>query len=150
MRSCLEAQNEKLFVFSGFAGNIVSSLTLSLNIKFLHIHEGYSPAFKDSTTNYFSLLDEGQLGAVAIFLTEDLDSGLVIHRQKFPRSDDLEMSDYFIDQDLRARVLREASIKLDKAPIPLNQAQSVAGGETYFIIHPVHKHLAILGYEKVH
>ena len=87
---------------------------------------------------------------MAIFLTEDFDSGPVIHRQKIPRSDDLEMIDYFIDQALRARVLREASIKLDEAPIQPNQAQSVAGGETYFIIHPVHKHLAILGYEKVH
>ena len=52
-------------------------------MKFLHIHGGYVPAFKGSTTNYYSLLAEGQLGASAIFLTEDLDSGPKLHRQKF-------------------------------------------------------------------
>ena len=150
VHSCLEARNEKLFVFSGFGGNIISSSILSLDIKFLHIHGGYIPAFKGSTTNYYSLLDEGQLGASAIFLTEDLDSGPVLHRQKFPRPDDPEMIDYFIDPGLRARVLREALIKLDKMPGLFEEAQPIAGGETYFIIHPVLKHLAILGYEKGH
>ena len=147
VRGCLEARREKVFVFSGFGGNIVSPSILSLDMKFLHIHGGYVPAFKGSTTNYYSLLAEGQLGASAIFLTEDLDSGPVLHRQKFPRPDDPELIDYFIDPGLRARVLRDTLIKLDKMPSLLEEAEPVAGGETYFIIHPVLKHLAILGYE---
>lgn len=147
MRGFLEARREKVFVFSGFGGNIVSSSILSLDMKFLYIHGGDVPAFLGSTTNYYSLLTEGQLGGSAIFLTEDLDSGPVLQRQKFPRPDDPELIDYFIDPGLRARVLTDMLIKLDKMPSLLEEAEPVAGGETYFIIHPVLKHLAILGYE---
>ena len=147
VRDCLEARREKLFVFSGFGGNIISSSILSLDMKFLHIHGGYVPNFKGSTTNYYSLLAEGQLGASAIFLTKDLDSGPVLHREKFPRPDDPELIDYFIDPGLRARVLRDTLVKLDQMPSLFDTAVTVAGGETYFIIHPVLKHLAILGYE---
>ena len=143
----LEARREKLFVFLGFDGNIVSPSILSFVMKSLHIHDGYVRAFKGSTTNYYGILAEDPIGAAVIFLTENLDSGPVLHRQTFPRPDDPELINYFIDPGLCARVLRDTLIKLDKMPRLLEEAEPVAGGETYFIIHQVLKHLAILEYE---
>ena len=44
--------------------------------KFLHIHGGYLPDYKGSTTNYYSLINENTIGASAIFLTLLMYNGL--------------------------------------------------------------------------
>ena len=50
---------------------VTDRLLDSLNIekKFLHVHGGYLPDYKGSTTNYYSLINENTIGASAIFLT---------------------------------------------------------------------------------
>ena len=73
--SVLKGSSESVFIYSGFGGAILRDDVLDLGKKFLHVHGGYLPNFKGSTTNYFSLLGERRVGASAIFLTKEIDGG---------------------------------------------------------------------------
>ncbi len=136
---------ETTFIYSGFGGVLLRKEILALDKKFLHVHGGYLSKYKGSTTNYYSLLMEGSLGASAIFLTEEIDSGPVLHRRQFPLPRNLTHIDHVYDSAARAKVLIETlQSYLEfgewKFELPNN-----AGGETYYIIHPVLKHIAMLG-----
>ena len=73
--------------------------------KFLHVHGGFLPDYKGSTTNYYSLLAEGSVGATAIFLTVEIDSGPILNRCKFPVPPDTLEIDHIYDSAARAKVL---------------------------------------------
>ena len=62
----------EVLVYSGYGGALLRDAVLATGKSFLHVHGGYLPEFKGSTTNYFSLLAEGAIGASAIFLTQRL------------------------------------------------------------------------------
>ena len=48
----------QLFVYSGYGGSILRPPILSAGKTFLHVHGGYLPAYRGSTTNYYSILKE--------------------------------------------------------------------------------------------
>jgi methionyl-tRNA formyltransferase len=68
----LSVRPEKVLIYSGYGGVLLKENLLSIEKKFLHIHGGYLPDFKGSTTNYYSLINENTIGASAIFLTKRL------------------------------------------------------------------------------
>ncbi len=136
---------EPVFIYSGFGGALLRKEVLSTGKRFLHVHGGYLPEYKGSTTNYYSLLVEETMGASAIFLNEEIDCGPVLLRRKFSSPANRQAIDHLYDSGARAKVLVE-TLKRHLAcggwefELPDN-----VGGETYYIIHPVLKHIAILG-----
>ena len=113
--------------------------------RFLHIHGGYLPDYKGSTTNYYSLIDENAIGASAIFLTKEIDCGPILLRKKFSAPVDRTLIDHNSDSEARAKVLIECLKNYVNSGDWEYELENNHGGETFYIIHPVLKHLAILG-----
>jgi len=136
---------ENIFIFSGYGGVLLKEKILDCGKQFLHIHGGYLPDYKGSTTNYYSLIDDNTIGASAIFLTKDIDCGPVLLRKKFTPPNDRTEIDHSSDSEARAKVLIECLQNYVNSGNWEYELKNNIGGETFYIIHPVLKHLAILG-----
>jgi methionyl-tRNA formyltransferase len=106
---------------------------------------GYLPDYKGSTTNYYSMISDNECGASSIFLNEEIDCGPVLLRRKFPAPHDRLQLDYVYDSMIRAKVLVETM----QSYVGRNrkwefEMENNQGGTTYFIMHPVLRHIAIL------
>lgn len=142
---CIRTRAEMTFIYSGFGGVLLRRDVLSLGKHFLHVHGGFLPDYKGSTTNYYSLLIENTLGASSIFLSEQIDSGSILLRKRMHSPANREAIDHIYDSGVRAKVLVETLqnyLKCGKWEFELPENSE---GETYYIIHPVLKHIAILG-----
>lgn len=136
---------EVVFIFSGYGGVLLRDKILDTGKKFLHIHGGYLPDYKGSTTNYYSLINENRIGASAIFLTKEIDCGPVLLRKKFLPPMVRSEIDHKSDSQARSKVLIEClKSYLDSGEWEY-ELENNYGGETFYIIHPVLKHIAILG-----
>lgn len=136
---------EAVFIYSGYGGILLKKDVFETGKRFLHVHGGYLPDYKGSTTNYYSLILENNLGASSLFLNEQIDSGPVIHRRRFPSPCNKLEIDHIYDSAARAKVLIEtlkAYVAIGKWKF---EDENNTGGETYYIIHPILKHIAILG-----
>ena len=140
----IKNRSEKVFIFSGYGGALLKEKILNIGKKFLHVHGGYLPDFKGSTTNYYSLLVENTMGASSIFLNEEIDCGPIIFREKFPEPNNKLNIDYMYDSGARAKVLVKTINDFIKFGTWKFELSDNLGGETYYIIHPVLKHIAIL------
>lgn len=134
-----------VLIYSGYGGALLRREVLACGKRFLHVHGGYLPDFKGSTTNYYSLLEENTIGASALFLNAEIDSGPVLFRRRFPAPYERTEIDHRYDAAARARVLIDTLQQYCvngewRFDLPDNR-----GGSTYYIIHPVLKHIAILG-----
>jgi methionyl-tRNA formyltransferase len=135
---------QSVLIYSGYGGVLLKYEILSAGKKFLHVHGGYLPDYKGSTTNYYSLLAEDILGASSLFLSEHVDSGPVLHRRKFPPPPDRMAIDHVYDSAARARVLIDTLESYATTGSWQFELPENSGGETYYIIHPVLKHIAVL------
>jgi methionyl-tRNA formyltransferase len=142
--SAIEQRPESVLIYSGFGGVLLRSELLQTGKRFLHVHGGYLPDFKGSTTNYYSLLIQNSLGASSLFLNEDIDSGPVLIRRKFPPPVERSEMDHRFDSAARAKVLVETLHTYVKNGEWRFELPENSGGRTYYIIHPVLKHIAIL------
>ncbi|MDY0307057.1 hypothetical protein [Desulfovibrio sp.] len=139
------ARPEPYVLFSGPGGVILRAGILGLGKRFLHVHGGWLPDYKGSTTNYYSLLEEDMCGASAILMTEAVDCGPVLARRRFPRPERPEALDYVYDSLFRARVLVDVLERLaEEGNLDFRVADN-AGGRVFYIMHPVLRHVAILG-----
>lgn len=135
----------RLVIFSGYGGHIVKAPLIELGIPLLHIHSGWLPEYRGSTTVYYSLLEERTCAASAILLDTHIDTGPVLARKHYPAppmgTDIDRRYDTAIRADLLLQVLRryQASGKLD---VLMHQQRE--DGNTYYVIHPLLKHLALL------
>ena len=136
---------EEIFIFSGYGGILLKDKILDCGKRFLHIHGGYIPDYKGSTTNYYSLIKDNSIGASAIFLTKEIDSGPILIRRKFSPPIDRREIDHKYDSEARVKVLIECLQNFIKSGQWEYKLNNNIGGETYYIIHPVLKHLSILG-----
>ena len=134
---------ESTFIYSGYGGVILRKELFLTGKKFLHVHGGYLPDFKGSTTNYYSLISDDKIGASSLFLDENIDSGPMLHRKIFPPPEDKTQIDHIYDSAARAKVLIE-TLKEYKNSGEFQCNNDLDEGETYFIIHPILKHIAIL------
>ncbi|MDA8817708.1 formyltransferase family protein [Planktomarina sp.] len=140
----IESRSEEVFIFSGYGGVLLNSKILGTNKKFLHIHGGYLPKYKGSTTNYYSLIEDNEMGASAIFLTKKIDCGPILLRKKFPAPKDRSMLDHVTDSAVRATVLIQCLQNYISSGTWDFEVDDNDGGETFYIIHPVLKHLSIM------
>jgi len=127
------------WIYTG--GGIVKDRLLK-EIKLIHMHPGFVPYYKGSTCFYYSLLNTNTISVSALFMTGEIDSGDVILQKTFtniPAGD----IDNFVDPYLRTQTLKEVLLKY-KEEGELKGKKQKEEGETYFVIHPVLKHIAIL------
>ena len=137
---------EQYFIFSGYGGVLLKEKILNTGKKFLHMHSGYLPDYKGSTTNYYSLISENKIGASAIFLTKEIECGPIILRKKFSPPIDRKQIDYNSDSEVRAKVLIECLQNYVNSGMWEYELENNYGGETFYIIHPLLKHIAILSH----
>ena len=131
-------------IFSG--GGILRKEILASDTKFLHFHPGIVPEYKGSTCFYYSILDNNECGVSVIIMAEGLDTGDIVHQKIFdkPKHD-------FIDEIYDPHIRSETMIELFKNNILEKnefKKQNPIEGDTYYIIHPVLKHIAILSCQK--
>ena len=135
----------KLIIYSGYGGQIVGKNILQTNIPVLHIHGGWLPDYRGSTTIYYSLLKEHRCGASAILLSSKIDSGIIVKRKKYPAPKRGTDIDYVYDNEIRADLLIEVLAEWNEQK---GFAQAIKQddneGVMYYVIHPVLKHVAIL------
>ena len=141
----LKAKEEKYFIYSGPGGIILKKDILSSGKEFIHIHSGWLPEYKGSTTIYYSILKERRCSASAFFMNEEIDSGSIIKRKWFKKPKPGINTDYHYDPAIRATLLKDIlsdySLSGGFSKENVNVGEK---GETYFIIHPVLKNIAIL------
>lgn len=135
---------EDLVVFSGPGGAILRPPLFATGKRFLHVHPGRLPAYRGSTTIYYSMLAESKIEATAILLTPGIDEGAIVTSRAFPVPADRRTIDVEYDPWVRACVMADAVRQLVESGRMDGSPQEEANAETYYIIHPVLKHIAIL------
>jgi len=139
------ALDQSIVVVAGPAGGILGEAFFRLPGKrYLHVHPGRLPAYRGSTPMYYSLLAEGRLSATALFLDERLDAGLIVAERDFPPPVDRRSIDLEYDPWMRAVLLRDVLRRHAAGESLEGQPQSEVGARTYFVIHPVLRHIAVL------
>ncbi len=135
----------EVVIYSGYGGQIVADHVLNLGPKFLHMHSGWLPDYRGSTTVYYALLEKQPPAVSALLLDKHIDTGPVVARRRYPLPpagiDVDSVYDAAIRADLLARVLKDYAATGVLAGE--RQAESPEAGP-YFVVHPVLKHLALL------
>lgn len=149
MEDVLKSISQKYLIYSGYGGYILKPHLFRMEKKFLHVHAGILPQYRGSTTVYYSYLQEGVFGATAIFLSEGIDEGEVIIGDTFEIPKEPVNMDYIYEPYIRSQVLLKVLDKYLMEGELMSKQQGWEGAETYFIIHPVLKHIALLGIGKV-
>lgn len=135
---------EKNLIYSGFGGQIIKKEVFDTGKTFIHVHSGILPMYRGSTTIYYSLLNEDFCGASAFVMTPGLDNGDVIAEKRFPMPQKGIDIDYIYDPYIRAEVLVEAVEKyLEKGSFE-GRKQQDQDERTYYIAHPVLRHIVRL------
>jgi methionyl-tRNA formyltransferase len=138
----LQGLDQSVAIYSGFGGVILGRTLLECGPRFLHVHGGWAPAYRGSTAFYYSLLREGTVGATALWLEAEIDAGPILMRSAFRPPAGVEIDravDPVVRSHLLGKVLEERSSRGDYWP----GFHDHEGAETYHVIHPVLKHLAL-------
>ncbi|QLG47850.1 formyltransferase family protein [Natrinema halophilum] len=136
--------DQDLLVYSGPGGVILDGDVLTVGPEFLHVHAGILPDYRGSTTVYYSLLADGQCGATAFIMNEQIDQGPVVGQQVYPPPENPETLDLYYDPWIRSRLLVDVLSQYEETGELDRRPQRTDEGETYFIVHPVLKHLTML------
>ena len=135
----------KYIVYSGPSGTILKSEILSQGKKFLHVHPGLLPNYRGSTTIYYSMLINSEVGASVIILEKGIDEGPILYEKKYKISENNIDFDYALDPLIRAKTLvdffKSGKIKLTYQTDKVNE-------NTFYIVHPFLKHLSVLKHNK--
>lgn len=141
--SKIECRPEKYVIYSGPGGTIVRQAMLDTGKQFIHIHPGKLPEYRGSTTVYYQILDHDECGVSAIFFEKKIDAGPVLATKTFPVYKGMDL-DYEYDPLIRAELLLELINEYVRRGVFQTLPQNLPGGETYFIMHPVLRHIARL------
>ena len=133
-------------IYSGPSGTILKDEILNAGKHIFHVHPGWLPEYRGSTTVYYALLAREEVGCSLITMEKEVDTGPVFLRRKYRTfgSGDL---DHVFDPAIRAATLLDffrAYYGIHPAPETRLKENE---GVLYYIIHPVLKHLAILATE---
>lgn len=145
----LKGLKQEYLIYSGYGGYILKSHLFQINKKYIHVHAGILPQYRGSTTVYYSFLQEKVFGATAIFLSEGIDEGEIITQETFSVPTEPVDIDYIYEPYMRSKVLIKVMKQYSETGKLTCKEQKCDGAETYFIIHPILKHLALLGIEQL-
>jgi len=141
----IDRRFEKFFVFSG--GGIVKGSLFKKGKKFIHLHPGILPNYRGSTCYYYSMLTENNCGVSAFFMNEKIDAGNIIdkHMVRIPSVDEEDwfFFDLIFDPWIRAELLKNILARYKQTETFDSTPQDFMKGNSYFVIHPVLKNLAI-------
>jgi methionyl-tRNA formyltransferase len=141
--AALAACPQQLVIFSGPAGALVKAPLFATGKSFLHVHPGRLPQYRGSTTMYYSLLAEEKIWVSALLLDPQIDQGPVVDMMEAEVPADCSQLDQVFDPLLRARLMRRVLARY-RATGRLEPMEQTSGeARTYFVIHPVLKHIAI-------
>ena len=145
MREAIRELDAEYCIYSGYGGYILKRHLFELGKKYVHVHAGILPQYRGSTTAYYSMLQEGYIGATAIFLNEKIDEGEILYQKKYslPKRD--VNIDVLYEPYIRSLVLATVMKRYANTGKLGGEEQSRKDAQTYYIIHPVLKHLAIMG-----
>ena len=132
-------------VYSGPGGTILRHDVLSQGIKFIHVHPGWLPKYRGSTTIYYSMLVDSEVGASVILLEDGLDEGPILYRKKYKINQQVDF-DYVLDPLVRAKTLIDF-FKLGE--LNLRKQEDHEDASTFYIIHPLIKHASIIKHNKI-
>ncbi|PVZ16439.1 MULTISPECIES: formyltransferase family protein [unclassified Pseudomonas] len=143
---CIERGKADLIVYSGQGGQLVPPALLQ-RCPVLHVHSGWLPDYRGSTTLYYQILEQRQCAASALLLNETIDTGPVVARKHYPLPAAGMDVDYLYDNAIRADLLVEVLLRWRANPAslaPLADPSFAEEQPPYYIIHPLLKHLALL------
>jgi len=143
----LKKLSSKVIIYSGYGGQLVSEKILSSALYFLHLHSGWLPDYRGSTTIYYSWLEQNTCGVSAILLDQKIDTGRLIARKKFPTPPANIDVDLTYDNAIRANLLVDI-LKLYKSERNFTYIPREKEFPPYYVIHPVLKHIALLTQNK--
>ena len=133
----------EVLIFSGYRTGILRNAAFEIGRRFLHVHGGYVPDYRGSTTFYYSILSDGMMGASAIWMDSGIDTGPVLARRQYPVPQGFDV-DYVLDPLVRADTLVNVLTHRSRTgEWPETEHPSAEDGETFHKIHPVLKHLAL-------
>lgn len=127
-------------VYSGPGGSLLKKEVLSQGKRFIHVHPGWLPDYRGSTTLYYSMLINLEVGASVIFLEEGIDEGPVLYKDKFNITDKNIDFDYVLDPLVRTRVLVDF---FGQGKLDLSWQNPLGESNTFYIVHPFVKHASI-------
>ena len=133
----------EVLIFSGYRTGILRNAAFEIGKRFLHVHGGYVPDYRGSTTFYYSVLSRGMMGASAIWMDSGIDTGPVLARRQYPVPQGIDI-DYVLDPLMRADTLVHVlTQRAQTGEWPDTEYFSASDGEIFHKIHPVLKHLAL-------
>ena len=121
-------------------GGILKQPILNCGTKFVHIHPGIIPNYRGSTCFYYSIINENKCGVTGYIMDEGIDTGPIIYQREFEKPHQ-QFIDEIYDVDIRSETLIDI-LQNNLLTKPFKQSEQQ--GNTYYIIHPVLKHIAIL------
>lgn len=142
LHSILNAQTMDLLVYSGYGGQIVPASIINLT-KVLHVHSGWLPDYRGSTTLYYQILDLQYCAASAIFLDENIDTGPILLRKTYPLPPKHIDVDYLYDNAIRADLLVDYMSAWITGDKEYSSESQVEATQSYYVIHPLLKHIAL-------
>lgn len=145
--SYVKSLPQKYVIYSGYGGGILESKYFHISKYFIHIHAGKLPQYKGSTTCYYSLLEEGEICATAMFLNDGLDCGDMLGYFSLSADELCRFANTDIDTTLEPYIRSQALVKVlleykQNGAFSLTP-QNRKEGETYYRIHPTLKHIAL-------
>jgi methionyl-tRNA formyltransferase len=137
----VEKIEDNYIIYSGPGGTILRKDILSKEKKFIHVHPGWIPQFRGSTTIYYSMLVDSTVGASVIIFEEGIDEGPVLYKQKYNIIEKNIDFDYVLDPLVRTKTLIEFFKRNRIEPLKQKENKEI---NTFYIIHPFLKHLSVL------
>ena len=138
VRAALARQPFEECLYSGPGSVLLRPPMFALGKRFVHAHSGRVPAYRGSTTAFYSALLEGTLTVSVIVMSPGLDEGDILLQREFTNVPGSDL-DHVVDPCIRAATLVEYFTTRPHPPRPQQ-----GSANTFFIIHPVLKHLALL------
>jgi len=130
-------------LYSGPAGVILKPKLLNIGKRLMHAHPGMLPKYRGSTTIYYSMLLENKAGCSVIFMDEGIDTGTILFSKEFKLGDGFIDYDVTVDCIVRAETLLEMFEKTKGDLATIDAKIQKGTPNTFYIIHPVLKHLSI-------
>jgi len=143
--TALQRSDTKLAIYSGYGGQIVKKDVLDAGKSILHIHSGVLPDYRGSTTIYYAILNGDVCGATAILLDRNIDTGVIVGEKTFSTPAPGSDVDFQHDIEFRTELLVDiVSYYKDHGAFRAETRQSLEEGKSYYVAHPVLRHIAML------
>lgn len=141
----VEKIDEEYIIYSGPGGTILRKEILSKGKKFIHVHPGWLPKFRGSTTIYYSMLHDSTVGCSVILFEEGIDEGPVLYKNNYKIKEKNIDFDYVLDPLVRTKTLLEFFKQNNIKPQTQNHDDNA---NIFYIIHPLLKHISIINHNK--